>query len=231
MEGGGCMSELKLEHKHPRAIRWFHWINFPVLTLMMWSGLLIYWAHDAYRVGIGSWTVFHFFPAWVYDSLNVSGRLAEGMAWHFLLMWILVINGVLYVAYTAISGEWRYLVPNRDSFSEAVQVMLYDLHLSKVHPPPRKYNGAQQIAYSSIVVMGVGSLLTGLAIYKPVQFSWLTWLLGGYQAARWEHFWLAIGYVLFFFVHVGQVIKTGWNNFRGMVTGYEVVEVTDEGTS
>jgi thiosulfate reductase cytochrome b subunit len=78
--------------------------------------------------------------------------------------------------------------------------------------------------------MGVGSLLTGLAIYKPVQFSWLTWMLGGYQAARWEHFWLAIGYVLFFLVHVGQVIKTGWNNFRGMVTGYEVVEVTDERT-
>ncbi len=225
------MSEVKLEHKHPRAIRWFHWINFPVLTLMIWSGLLIYWAHDVYRVGIGSWTVFHFFPAWFYDTLTVSGRLAEGMAWHFLLMWLFVINGLLYVVYTAISGEWRYLVPNRKSFGEALQVMLYDLHLSKVHPPPRKFNGAQQIVYSSIIVMGAGSVITGLAIYKPVQFSWLASLLGGYPAARWEHFWLAIGYVLFFFVHVGQVVKTGWNNFRAMVTGYEVVEVTDEPAS
>ncbi len=222
------MSDLRLEHKHPRAIRWFHWINFPVLTLMIWSGLLIYWANDVYRVGIGSWTVLHFFPDWFYDSLRVSGRLAEGMAWHFLMMWIFIINGILYVSYTAISGEWRYLVPNRNSFREAVQVTLYDLHLSKVHPPPRKFNGAQQIAYSSIIVMGAGSLLTGLAIYKPVQFSWLTSLLGGYPAARWEHFWLAIGYVLFFLVHVGRVVKTGWNNFRSMVTGYEVVEVPDE---
>ena len=98
------MGEVRLEHKHPRAIRWFHWINFPVLTLMIWSGLLIYWAHDVYRVGIGSWTVFHFFPNWFYDTLTVSGRLAEGMAWHFLLMWLFLINGLLYVAYTAISG-------------------------------------------------------------------------------------------------------------------------------
>ena len=74
-------------------------------------------------------------------------------------------------------------------------------------------------------------MISGLAIYKPVQFSWLTSLLGGYPAARWEHFWLAIGYVLFFFVHVGQVVKAGWNNFRAMVTGYEVVEVTDEPAS
>lgn len=132
------MSEVRLEHKHPWAIRWFHWINFPVLTLVIWSGLLIYWAHDVYRVGIGNWTVFHFFPNWFYDTLTVSGRLAEGMAGHFLLMWLFLVNGLLYVAYTAISGAWRYLAPNRNPFREALQVMLYDLHLSKVHPPPRE---------------------------------------------------------------------------------------------
>jgi thiosulfate reductase cytochrome b subunit len=222
---------LYLEHKHSRAIRWFHWINFPVLTLMIWSGLLIYWAYDVYGVRIGSWTVFKFFPDWFYSTLKVNGRLAEGMAWHFLLMWVFLINGVAYVLYTAVSGEWRYLVPNRNSLREAIAVTLYDLHLSKVHPPRRKYNGAQQIAYTSIILMGAGSVITGLAIYKPVQFSWLTWMLGGYPAARFEHFWLAVGYVLFFFVHVGQVVKTGWNNFRAMVTGYEVVEVTDERAS
>ncbi len=75
--------------------------------------------------------------------------------------------------------------------------------------------------------MGFGSLLTGLAIYKPAQFAWLTALLGGYPMARFFHFWLTIGYCLFFVVHVGQVIKTGWNNFRAMVTGYEVVPVEE----
>src|SRR5581483_5055189 len=103
----------RLDKKHPLAIRWFHWINFPVLTVMIWSGLLIYWANDVYRVGFGETTLFHFFPDGVYQALNVPYRLAEGMAWHFLFMWFFAINGVLYVTYTAVSGEWRYLRPNR----------------------------------------------------------------------------------------------------------------------
>ena len=146
------------------------------------------------------------------------------MALHFFFMWFFMINGVLYVAYTLFSGEWRYLVPNRKSFKEAIHVMLHDLHLRKDAPPPRKFNGAQQIAYTTVILMGLGSLLSGLAIYKPVQFSWLVSLLGGYQMARFFHFWLTVGYVVFFVVHVAQVIKTGWNNFRAMVIGVEVNE-------
>ena len=71
--------------------------------------------------------------------------------------------------------------------------------------------------------MGVGSLITGLAIYRPVQVYWLTSLLGGYEWARMEHFALTIGYVLFFLIHVAQVARAGWNNFRSMVAGYEVI--------
>ena len=217
-----------LEAKHPAAIRWFHWINFPLLTLMIWSGLLIYWANDVYRIGAGQITLFHFFPDWVYQLLNAGHRLADGMAWHFFLMWLFALNGIAYVIYTAVSGQWRYLVPNRSSFREAIQVTLFDLHLSKIHPPPRKFNGAQQIAYSSIIVMGAGSLLTGLSIWKPVQFGWLTRVLGGYEAARLEHFMLTIGYVLFFVVHIAQVLRAGWNNLRSMITGYEVVSTPEE---
>src|SRR5579872_4156563 len=172
-----------LEAKHPRAIRWFHWINFPLISLMIWSGMLIYWAHDVYRVGLGSFTLFHFFPKWFFETLGFDGRLAEGMAWHFAIAWLFAINGIAYVSYTLVSGEWRYLVPNRNSLREAIQVTLYDLRLSKKHPPRRKFNGAQQIAYTSIVLMGAGSLITGLAIWKSVQFGWLTWMLGGYRAA------------------------------------------------
>jgi len=72
-----------------------------------------------------------------------------------------------YVLYTAISGEWRFLVPNRSSLVEAIQVTLVDLHLRKSLPPQKKYNGAQKIAYTSVIAMGAASLLTGLAIYKP----------------------------------------------------------------
>ena len=76
-----------------------------------------------------------------------------------------------------------------------------------------------------MIVLGLGALLTGLAIYKPMRLSPLTGLLGGYTAARFEHFWIMVAFCAFFLVHVFQVAKTGWNNFRGMVTGYELAPV------
>lgn len=211
-----------IERKHPLVIRWAHWVNFPVLSIMIWSGLLIYWANDVYRVGVGSLTLFHFFPAWFNSALHLDGRLAEGMAIHFLFMWFFTLNGLAYLLYTLFSGEWRYLFPDRNSFREASQVMLYDLGLRKELPPQTKYNGAQKIAYTAILVMGFGSVVTGLSIYKPTQVAWLTTLLGGYQMGRFLHFWLTMGYVAFFGIHIAQVIRAGWNNFRAMVTGYEV---------
>jgi thiosulfate reductase cytochrome b subunit len=216
----------QLKEKHPLAIRWFHWVNFPVLTLMIWSGLLIYWANDVYRIGWGKNTLFQFFPDSFYKALHVPFRLAEGMSLHFAFMWLFVINGILYVGYTLFSGEWRYLLPDRNSFREAIQVTLHDLGLRKSEPPARKYNGAQRIAYTAVVLMGFGSLLTGLAIYKPIQVAWLTQLLGGYEAARLQHFVLTIAYVLFFVVHIAQVLRAGWNNFRSMIAGFEVVETS-----
>lgn len=212
-----------VKEKHPLAIRWAHWINFPILAVMIWSGLLIYWANDVYSVTIFGHTFFHFFPDSFYKSLNVSQRLSEGMAFHFLFMWFFAINGFLYVLYTILSGEWRQLLPNRHSFKEAWLVLLHDLHIRKMLPPQKKYNAAQRIAYTSIILMGLGSIITGLSIYKPVQFYWLTWICGGYHLARIEHFILTVGYVLFFLVHIIQVIIAGWNNFRSVISGYEIV--------
>lgn len=223
------MKRLVMKAKHPLAIRWCHWVNFPLLALMIWSGLWIYWANDVYRIGLGSVTLFKFFPEGFYRTFGLKFSLAKGMAWHFFFMWFFVINGIVYVSYTVLSGEWRYLVPNRESFREAILVFLHDLHLWKGKIPQRKFNGAQQIAYTSVILMGLGSLITGLAIYKPTQFVPLTDLLGGYMMARWEHFLLAGGYVLFFVIHVAQVIRAGWNNFRAMVCGYELTSVEEGG--
>jgi len=214
----------KLVPKHPLAIRWMHWINFPVLFAMIWSGLLIYWANDVYKVRVGHDILYTFFPEGFYKSLHISFRLAEGMAFHFVFMWIFFINGGVYVLYTLFSGEWRQLAPNRRSFKEAWQVLLHDLHIRKTAPPQQKFNGAQRIAYTGIIIMGLGSVLTGLAIYKPVQLGWLAACFGGYATARIIHFILTLGYCLFFVIHVVQVILAGWNNFRAMVTGWEVVD-------
>ena len=215
----------KIVKKHPLAIRWFHWINFPVLGVMVWSGLLIYWANDVYAVKIGGQQIIKFFPKSFYQALHVPFRLAEGMAYHFVFMWLFFINGLLYVLYTAFSGQWRYLLPTKKSFKEAWLVVLHDLHISKKVPPQTKYNAAQRIAYSAIVVMGLGSLISGLAIYKPVQFSLLARLCDGYESARVIHFILTIGYCLFFLVHIIQVILAGWRNFQSMITGFEVIPV------
>jgi thiosulfate reductase cytochrome b subunit len=215
----------KIIKKHPLAIRWFHWANFPVLGIMIWSGLLIYWANDVYKIGFGDRTLLKFFPDSFYKALNVPYRLSEGMAYHFVFMWLFFLNGIAYVLYTVISGEWRYLLPEKRSFKQAWQVLLHDLHIRKTAPPVTgKYNAAQRIAYTAIIIMGIGSILTGLAIYKPVQLEWLCTIFGGYKSARVIHFILTIGYVLFFLVHIFQVIRAGWNNFRAMVTGFEVVK-------
>ena len=187
---------------------------------------MIYWANDVYRLGWGNTTLLKFFPDSFYKALHVPQRLAEGMAFHFVFMWLFFLNGFAYILYTIISGAWRELVPNRHSWKEAWLVVLHDLHIRKTSPlQSGKYNAAQKIAYSAIIIMGMGSIITGLAIYKPVQFSWLLWICGGYTFARIIHFILTLGYVLFFVIHVIQVALAGWNNFRAMVAGFELEKI------
>ena len=114
----------KVIKKHPLAIRWFHWINFPVLTVMIWSGLLIYWANSVYKISVGNTTIIKFFPKGFYKALNVPFHLAKGMSFHFAFAWLFIINGILYVAYTIFSGEWRYLLPNKYSFKVLFFLMI-----------------------------------------------------------------------------------------------------------
>lgn len=235
----------RLEKKHSLATRWLHWINFPLLFLMIYSGLLIYWANAIYSVKIFGYELFKFFPpwfyeiskvdfwgykipdhlpAWSYEWTNIPFRLAEGISLHFFFMWFFAVNGVIYVTYLIFSGEWRGMLPVPGSFKRAALVTLHDLHIVKKLPPQGKYNDAQRIAYSGTILLGIAAVVTGLAIYKPLQLSWLTSLLGGYEWARWEHFWVMISFVFFFVVHVVQVILAGWGNFRSMVSGYETVK-------
>jgi thiosulfate reductase cytochrome b subunit len=168
---------IRLERKHPLAIRWMHWINFPVLFTMIWSGILIYWndsdnayqhPHAIYRIGLGKLTLIRFFPDWFYQRLLVPYHVTQGLGYHFFFMWIFALNGIAYVLVLALSGEWRFLLPERRSLADAIQVTLVDLHLRKGLPEQKKYNGAQRIAYTSVILMGAGMLLTGVAIHELV---------------------------------------------------------------
>jgi DMSO/TMAO reductase YedYZ molybdopterin-dependent catalytic subunit/thiosulfate reductase cytochrome b subunit len=199
--------------KHPLWIRWTHWINFPLLALMVFSGAEIYWANDIYTP---------FVPDEVYRALGLNNRLADGMALHFAAAWVFVVNGGAYLLYLAISGAWREVAPRPAHFREALHVALHDLGLRPALPPQGKFNAAQRLAYCGVLIMAALAVASGLAIYKPVQLGWLRFALGGYEAARLEHFLMAAGIVAFFVVHVAQVIRAGWSAFRAMVTGFEV---------
>ena len=213
----------KIVSKHPLAIRWLHWLNFPLLTVMIWSGILIYWGNDIYRIGWGNTTLLKFFPDSFNKALNIPFRLAEGMNIHFLFMWLFTINGIIYFIYLLLSKQYKLIFPHKKALQEAWQVILHDLHIKKGLPPQKKYNAAQRIAYTGVIALGFGSIVTGLAVYKPVQLYWLCYILGGYEWARIQHFTITILFVLFFAVHILQVCLAGYNNFRSMLTGFEVL--------
>src|SRR5579883_2417554 len=113
-------NSIRLERKHLLAIRWMHWINFPALFTLIWSGILIYWndsdnaykhPHQVYRVGVGRWTLFRLFPNWFYSLLHVPYHVTLGLGYHSLFIWIFSANGFAWVVYTWISGEWRFIIP------------------------------------------------------------------------------------------------------------------------
>jgi thiosulfate reductase cytochrome b subunit len=204
--------QVQIVEKYARWIRYTHWLNVPFISIMIWSGVLIYWANDEYiRM-----------PQWLAEALFLDHRLSEGMGWHFAIMWLFTFNGIIYVSYLALSGEWREVVPLRRSFRDAIDVVKHDLKITKELPKqPGQLNGAQRIAYTSALILGALAVITGIAIYKPVQVQWLTELLGGYWAARFEHFVIMISLSLFILTHLAQVFRAGWSNLRGMIAGYD----------
>jgi thiosulfate reductase cytochrome b subunit len=208
--------------KHRRGNRWMHWINVPLLSIMIWSGLRIYWANRAYSIG-----PIELFPAWFNEALGLERRLAKGMAFHFTFGWLFALNGIAYGIYLWRTGGWRAIVPDREHFKEAIGVLLHDLGLRRQAPIQGKYNAAQRITYTAVILMGGLIVISGFAIYKPIQLSWLTSMLGGYEGARLVHFATTMGFVLFFVVHLVQVGRAGWSNLASMITGYEKKRAPD----
>lgn len=207
------MEEMRIVEKHPLWVRISHWANFPLLALMVWSGLLIYWANDVYP---------GFFPPRFYQALSIDHRLAEGMAVHFTVAWLFFFNGLFYLIWTMGSRHWRELMPDRRVIRDLGPTVLHDMGLRKQEPAHGKFNAAQRVAYSGVIGLGAVEVLTGFAIYKPVQLGWLTVVFGGYETSRLIHFIVMVLLVLFFVMHVAQVARAGWNNFRAMVAGFEI---------
>lgn len=207
--------------KHTLATRWMHWLNLPLLLIMLWTGLRIYNANDVHAIDVLG-IRFRFFPDGFFEFFDANRRLAKGIGYHLTFGWLFAVNGVAYGLYLAVSGRWRELAPDRFTPRELPRVVAHDLRLRPDAPPQGKYNAAQRTAYSAVLVMGALMLVTGFAIYKPVQLGLLVRLLGGYETARLIHFTVSLALVAFIGLHVVQVIRAGWRNFASMVSGYEL---------
>jgi thiosulfate reductase cytochrome b subunit len=206
--------------RHHWIVRFTHWATLVLLIGMVTSGLQIYGAYAKFGERGGPYYVNPLqdagFPGWS----RLGGWLAGGLNWHFALMWGLVGVGLLYLCYLVASGEWRSLLFRPKDVRGAIAMQQYYLRLRKDHPPQGKHNPLQKLAYTFIVLLGLLSVLSGLAIYKPVQFAWLTTLLGGFQAARYWHFWAVWIFVAFTIVHVVLVFAVDPPSLRAMLTGW-----------
>ncbi len=191
----------------PLLIRLTHWVNAALLVVMAGSGLqiLVAFPQLGEKGRPFGWYPFQGDPP--PSAVTLGGWLAGGRHWHFAFAWLFVLNGLVYLVYFAASGEWRerLFFPRRDA-RNAWATILHDLRLRR-GPLPRHglYNGMQRLSYTAVLVLGLLSVVSGLAIYKPVQLHALTWLMGGYDAARAVHLLVLVAFALFTLVHLVQV--------------------------
>jgi thiosulfate reductase cytochrome b subunit len=205
--------------RHHGLVRIAHWVNAVVLLGMIASGLQIYMAFRHFGPRGAPYPNFFddaSLPRWA----RLGGWLAGGLNWHFALAWPFVITGLIYLGFLVWTGEWRALLFRPKDIRPAVEMQLYYLRLRPDHPAQGKHNALQKAAYSFIILLGALSALTGFAIYKPVQLAWLTELFGGYELARYWHFWAVWIFVGFTLLHVALVFLADPASLRAMITGW-----------
>ncbi len=190
---------------HPLPVRIMHWVNALAMIVMITSGWGIY---DDYVIISG----LHFGQFW-----RLGSWAAESLLWHFAGMWFLVINGLLYLAYGLITGRFRErLFPIK--VVDLVQTVKDTLHFRIAHEDLTHYNAVQKLLYIVVIAAGMSQVLTGLAIWKPIQFSGLVSLFGGFQGARLIHFWGMAVIVGFLMVHVALALLVP-STLLAMLTG------------
>jgi Ni/Fe-hydrogenase b-type cytochrome subunit len=205
--------------RHHWVVRLTHWINLVAVTIMVGSGLRIFNAYPAFAPKGATFCCYPFerqpIPGW----LTFGGWLAGARHWHFAMMWVLFLNGLVYLGFIYLHGEWRDLTPRRGDLRDSWEMIKYYTRLRRDHPPQGKHNALQKTAYFAMPILGLLLVLTGIAIWKPVQFSVLTNLLGGYAWARYWHFLAMSALVALSVVHVFMVFVVDPRSLPSMITG------------
>jgi thiosulfate reductase cytochrome b subunit len=188
---------------HPLTVRITHWVNAFAMLCMITSGWKIYDASP----------IFGFmFPKW----MTLGGWLGGALAWHFAALWLLTVNGLVYLLYGIFSGHFRH-----DFLPLSVRAIWRDFIAALTFRLEHKigaYNAVQRLLYMAVILFAIGVVVSGLAIWKPVQFQFLTGLLGGYDVARIVHFAMMAGIVGFVVVHLALVFVVP-STLPPMITG------------
>ncbi|QND74103.1 cytochrome b/b6 domain-containing protein [Tardiphaga robiniae] len=188
----------------PAWVRVVHWINAVAIVLMIMSGWQIYNASPLFNFTFSS-------------SITLGGWLGGGIMWHLAAMWLLVINGLVYLTLGMVTGRFRKkLLPISakgvlDDTKAALTGKLSHADLST-------YNQVQRLLYTGIIVVGILIVLSGLAIWKPVQLQYLTALFGGYDTARYVHFFMMAAIVGFLVIHIALALIVP-KSLRAMIIG------------
>jgi thiosulfate reductase cytochrome b subunit len=195
---------------HPLPLRIMHWVNAVAILVMITSGWKIY--NDEVIFGR-----LHF-P----EMLTLGKYAQHGLQWHFFGMWIFVINGLIYLAYGIISGRFRRkLFPI--SVRQVIATVGDALRFRLSHDDLSHYNAVQKVLYLGIILIGILTAVSGLVIWKPIQFSELAALFYDFQTARLVHFLCMTGIVLFLIVHVTLALLVP-RSLLAMLTGGPVTD-------
>jgi len=189
---------------HPRWVRVCHWVNAVAILVMIGSG----------------WQVYNASPLFDFEfpkQITLGGWLAGALLWHFAAMWAVVINGIVYVTLGIATGRFRRkLLPIRPA--EVIADIKAALSFKLAHDDLSHYNAVQKLLYTGVIIAGFVIVLSGISIWKPVQFQELTALFGGYDAARYVHFFAMAAIVGFLIVHVALALIVP-KSLRAMITG------------
>ena len=205
--------------RHHWIVRVTHWVNAVALTIMVGSGLRIFNAYPRFARRGSTFCCYPFEGKPIPPNLTFGGWLGGARHWHFAMMWLLVVNGIVYLGYVYLRGEWRDIVPMRGFFRNAWEMIRFYLFIRKDHPVQGKHNALQRGTYFILPWIGLLAVVSGIAIWKPVQFAPLTDLMGGFVWARYWHFVSMMLLVLLSVVHIFMVFAVDPYSMRAMTTG------------
>jgi len=206
----------KSAYEHPWAVRFCHWLNTVALVVMAASGLRIFAAFPSFGPRVPEKTLFV-----VPKLLTLGGWLGGALQWHMTFAWIYIATGIVYIGYQVFTGNFHQVLFTPKDIP-GVWPMVRHYFLFGPKPEVREaYNSLQKLAYTLVIGLGILSILTGLVLYRPVQFSWLAWFMGGFHLARIWHFAVLCAFAAFVVGHLAMVVLHGWNNFVSMLTGWK----------